>query len=116
RLVFSAKSPPDGHPARLTVRLVAAGTRLHVLLERHVPVEALVVRIADVGYTRRGSGFVNGFQGRECIVTGRLGTIEVDRGGKNYYVCCTGCRDYFKEDPDEVLAEYAAKKAAERDE
>ena len=46
---------------------------------------------------------------RECVVTGGLGTIEVTHNGKTYYVCCTGCRDYFNENAEKVLAELAAK-------
>jgi YHS domain-containing protein len=33
--------------------------------------------------------------------------------GKTYYVCCTGCRDYFNEDPAAVLEEYRERKADE---
>jgi len=34
---------------------------------------------------------------------GGLGTIEVTHAGKSYYVCCTGCRDYFNENPEKFL-------------
>ena len=51
---------------------------------------------------------------RECVVTGGLGTIEVSFEGKTYYVCCTGCRDYFNDNPKEVLAEYFARKEEEK--
>jgi YHS domain-containing protein len=47
-------------------------------------------------------------------VTGGTGSIEVSYEGQTYYVCCTGCRDYFNENPAEVLAQYAARKEAER--
>jgi YHS domain-containing protein len=36
--------------------------------------------------------------------------------GQKYYVCCTGCLDYFKENPDEVIAEYKARKEEARKE
>ena len=44
------------------------------------------------------------------LVTVGLGTIEVTHNGQTYHVCCTGCRDYFNENPEKVLAEYKAKK------
>ena len=49
------------------------------------------------------------------MVTGGEGTIAVTHDGKTYYVCCTGCRDYFNENPAEVLAEYRERKAADYD-
>jgi YHS domain-containing protein len=32
--------------------------------------------------------------------------------GMTYYVCCTGCRDAFNENPSKIIAEYKARKAA----
>jgi YHS domain-containing protein len=45
-------------------------------------------------------------------VTGGLGKIQVSFGGNTYYVCCTGCRDAFNENPAKMIAEYKARKAA----
>ena len=56
-----------------------------------------------------GSGFGKNVTQRECVVTGGLGTIEVTHNGKTYYVCCTGCRDYFNENAEKVLADHAAR-------
>ena len=114
RLVLLAAKPQDELPQRLTFRFVAGGDRLLVLLEKKSPASDQFVRLAEVGYTRQGSGFGQGTSGRECVVTGGLGTIEVTHKGQTYYVCCTGCRDYFYEKPDEILAEYVARKAAEK--
>jgi hypothetical protein len=69
-------------------------------------------RLAEIGSTRKGSSFArNAAGGRECLVTGGLGTIAVTHEGKTYYVCCTGCRDLFLEDPAGVLEEYRQRKA-----
>jgi hypothetical protein len=46
----------------------------------------------------------------ECVVTGGLGTIPVTYMGKSYYVCCTGCRDAFNENPAKILKEWEEKK------
>lgn len=75
-----------------------------VLYERQV--DDRYVRIAQVGYTREGSEFGKGTAYRECIVTGGHGTIAVRHQGETYYVCCSGCRDYFQDNPQTVLAEY----------
>ena len=89
-------------------------TILKAWLERKSPNSDLFVRLAEVGYTRQGSGFGKGSTQRECVVTGGLGTIAVTHNGQTYYVCCTSCRDYFNESPEKVLAEYAARKEAEK--
>jgi YHS domain-containing protein len=63
---------------------------------------------AQLGCTKEGVPFVRG-EGPKCIVTGGAGTIPVTYGGKTYYVCCTGCRAFFNDAPEKVIAE--AKKA-----
>jgi hypothetical protein len=45
-----------------------------------------------------------------CIVTGGLGTSTVSYKGQTYYVCCSGCRDAFNENPEKFIKEYEAKK------
>jgi hypothetical protein len=110
QLVLLADQPRDDLPRRLTFRFTAGGDRMLLLMEKQGASTDSFARIAEIGYTRVGSGFANITQGRECIVTGGLGTIEVSHNGKSYYVCCTGCRDYFNANPEQVLAEYAAKK------
>lgn len=74
------------------------------------------LRMAEVGYTREGSNFGKGTNYIECIVTGGVGTMPVTFEGKTYYVCCTGCRDLFNDDPAAVLAEYRERKEAEKQE
>lgn len=114
-LQLLAAEPRDGLPARISFRFVAGGDRLLVLLERPAAAAGQFARIAEVGYTRKGSGFGRGSSQPECIVTGGLGTIEVSHAGQTYYVCCTGCREYFNDNPAEAVAEYVARKAAERE-
>ena len=113
-LVLTCTEPPAELPARVSIRTVADGDRLLVLFEKRVTADRYA-RLAEVGYTRVGSDFGKGTNYIECVVTGGVGTIEVTHEGKTYYVCCTGCRDYFNEHPAEVLAEYRERKAAERE-
>ena len=111
RLVFTRQSDKPG-PARISLRTVAKGKRLLVLYERSLGTNYL--RLAEVGYTRKGSNFGKGTAFVECIVTGGRGTMPVSYKGKTYYVCCTGCRDYFNENPAMVIAEYLAKKKKQK--
>jgi hypothetical protein len=114
KLILTAADPPAGLPTRISFRTVAHGDRLLVLYESQVAARERFGRLAEVGYTRKGSRFGQGSTGPECVVTGGFGSIEVSYQGKKYFVCCTGCRDYFNDNPEEVLAEYAARKQAEK--
>jgi len=113
-LVATADEPVADAPARISIRLVAGGDRMVVLIEKQLGAEAYG-RLAEIGSTRQGSDFArSAASGPECIVTGGLGTIAVEHKGKKYFVCCTGCREYFDEDPERAIAEYRERKAAEK--
>jgi hypothetical protein len=64
----------------------------------------------QVGATKEGVAFATTDDGPECVVSGGLGTIAVTYQGKTYYVCCTGCRAAFKEEPEKYIKEYEARK------
>jgi hypothetical protein len=64
----------------------------------------------QAGATKEGVPFATTDDGPECVVSGGLGTIPVTYNGKTYYVCCTGCRDAFKEEPEKYIKEYEARK------
>lgn len=116
KLVLETSEAPEGLPKRISIRMVAGGDRLLVLYERKSGLGTNLVRLAEVGYTRTGSQFGKGAVQPECVVTGGYGSIQVTHNGKMYWVCCTGCQDYFNENPEQVLADYAERKAAEKKE
>lgn len=64
--------------------------------------------MAQLGCTKEGVPFVRG-EGVKCIVTGGAGSIPVTHAGKTYYVCCSGCRAFFTENPAKTIED--AKKA-----
>lgn len=113
-LTLAADDARPDTPARITIRLVAAGDRMLVLYEKQLG-EGAYARLAEIGSTRKGSDFAKtAASGPECIVTGGLGTIALEHEGKKYFVCCGGCREYFEEDPARAIAEYRERKAAEK--
>jgi hypothetical protein len=67
-------------------------------------------QVYQVGATKNGVAFAGGDDRPECIVSGGLGTMPVTYKGKTYYVCCTGCRDAFKEDPEKYIKEFEESK------
>ena len=89
--------------------------RTLVLYEKRKPDITNFSRVAEVGYTRAGRRLAKEGGGQPvCVVTGGLGTIEVQHKGKTYYVCCTGCQQAFEDDPEGILADYAARIAKEK--
>jgi hypothetical protein len=116
-LVAAADNPPGTTDSvtRISIRTVAEGDRLLILYERRVDGGDRYARIAEVGYTRVGSTFAKGSGQPECVVTGGFGTIKVTYQGTTYYVCCTGCRDMFDDDPEGVLADYRERKQQEKE-
>jgi len=106
KLTLVAETAEKGQPARVHFRFVASGKRLIMLIEQRAG-KSLYTRLGEVGFTRKGSGFGQGQATVLCVVTEGAGTIPVTYKGKTYFVCCTGCKDYFNEDPEQALAEYA---------
>ncbi len=90
--------------------------RTLVLFEKRAAAQASFQRVAEVGYTRDGARLATAStSGPECIVTGGAGTMEVKYKGETYYVCCSGCRQAFEDDPEGVIAEAAERRKRERE-
>ena len=68
----------------------------------------------QVGATKEGVSFAAGDGKPECIVSGGLGTMAVTHNGQTYYVCCGGCRDEFRANPEKYIKEYEAKRAKKK--
>jgi hypothetical protein len=68
----------------------------------------------QVGCTKEGEDFATGDGKPECVVSGGLGTMPVNYKGQTYYVCCGGCRDAFKENPEKYIKEYEERKAKKK--
>lgn len=113
KLVLTSAAGKDGYVYRLTINRLNEKRTL-VLHERRRAKATQFFRVAEVGYTRNGTSLaVAGADGPECVVTGGKGTIRVSYKGKTYYVCCSGCKQAFEDDPEGVLADYR-KRLAER--
>lgn len=111
-LILTATDPKADGPGRVTLTQPNDARSL-LLFEGKNAETGQFYRIAEVGYTKQGVAFAaSGESGPICIVTEGKGTIPVSYQGKTYYVCCSGCKDLFNEDPAAVLAEYEAKRKA----
>jgi YHS domain-containing protein len=64
------------------------------------------VRIYQVGATKEGMPLASKEDtGPQCIVSGGLAKIKVMYKGQTYYVCCSGCKDAFLDDPEKFIKE-----------
>jgi hypothetical protein len=72
-------------------------------------------KVYQVGATKEGVAFASDGNEPECVVSGGLGTIQVTYMGKTYYVCCTGCRDAFKDEPEKYVKEYEERQKAKKE-
>ena len=114
--VLALQSQPDktGYMHRITIRVLNEKRTL-VLHEKRRAKSSFYTRVAEVGYTRQGTSLaVAGADGPECVVTGGKGTSKVSYKGKDYYVCCSGCRQAFEDDPKTIIADYKKKLAARK--
>lgn len=113
-LVLESHPDKDGAVFRISIRRLNEKRTL-VLFEQRNQGQSFYYRLAEVGYTRAGTRLAeSGSGGPECIVTGGTGTIQVSYQGKKYYVCCSGCKQAFDEDPETFIAEAKQKAAARR--
>ena len=114
RLVMESEPKVEQEIHRVTLTVLNEN-RVTMLLEKRPEQQSFFTRVAEIGYQRDGTRLaVAGNSGPECVVTGGLGTIAVMHQGKTYYVCCTGCRDAFNDDPEGILADYKKRKEAEK--
>ncbi|MGD9855779.1 MAG: YHS domain-containing protein [Planctomycetaceae bacterium] len=113
KLVLESSPDDAGAVSRITVTLLNDDRTL-VLHEQRAANQQRFFRVAEVGYTRAGVRLARPGSGQpECIVTGGAGTMEVTYQGKTYYVCCSGCKQAFDDDPAGIIAEAAERRKRE---
>jgi len=108
-LTLNRVNGPPGDEERLVFSLLHHNRHLYRLESRPTGSTVAFTRQFQVGATKEGVPFADVPKGPECVVSGGLGTIRVSHAGKDYWVCCSGCRDEFKENPDKYIKEFEAK-------
>lgn len=102
---------------RIKMSLPGGGARFVYRFEHKPAGKTIFFQDFQVGMTKEGESFgvKEGQKKVECIVSGGLGTIPVSFKGVTYYVCCSGCRDAFNENPEKYVKEFEKKKANKKD-
>lgn len=103
---------PADQEQRLVFSLLHHNRHLYRFESRPTGSALAYTKQYQVGATKEGVPFADVPKGPECVVSGGLGTSKVSFMGKDYYVCCSGCRDEFKANP-EKYAKEAERKAKE---
>ena len=100
---------PAGESERLVFSLLHHNRYLYRLESRPAGSTISYIRKFQVGATKEGVPFADVPKGPECVVSGGLGTIRVSHAGREYWVCCSGCLEEFKENPKKYIKEFEAK-------
>ena len=94
--------------------VIAQQNNNRYLMEIHRARGSAAFRLRDVAGTQRnGVSFARAdddYGDRTCVISGGLGTTPVTHKGKTYYVCCSGCKAAFDDDPERWIAKFEAKK------
>src|SRR5262249_54120973 len=114
RLTLERNDDKKKETQRLVFRLLHSN-RFTYRYEVKAEGRADFTRLYEVGVTKEGVAFAGkGDNNPECVVSGGLGTLAVGYKGKTDYVCCTGCRDAFNDNPQEYLKEHDERNAKQQ--
>ena len=110
-LVLTSKDKDSGDVQKLTLFTLADGARMMFKSELQAKGKGLFAEQFQIAATKEGESFAGGGgKKNECLITGGLGTIAVSYMGKTYYVCCSGCRDEFNDNPKKYVDAFEKKK------
>jgi YHS domain-containing protein len=98
-----------GDVYRISVNTLADGVRMQMKVEKQEGGKGLFLSSFSLAGNRSGESLGAVAKKAECIVTGGAASIPVSFGGKQYFVCCSGCRDAFNETPQKFIDEAAKK-------
>lgn len=91
----------DVHTVKIST--AAEGIRLNVVYEVQTGGKGTPGTTYKASGNKDGESIAGGAKKAECIVTGGAATISVNVGGKEYKVCCSGCADELKANPDKYI-------------
>jgi hypothetical protein len=109
RLILERTDEGRKEIQRLTFNMLHANRYVYRFEAKPID-QTVFTAVYQVGATKEGVPFASGDGKPVCIVSGGLGTSPVMYKGITYYVCCSGCRDAFMDEPEKYIKEFEAKK------
>jgi hypothetical protein len=113
-LILERTDPDTRATQQIKMNTAAEGIRFIYRVAHRDEGRTLWKRDYLVACTKEGETLGSREKKPECVVTGGVGTLTVSYKGVTYYVCCSGCRDAFNENPEKYIAEYKARKAGKK--
>lgn len=110
KLVLESKDATTGDVNKLILNTLADGARMVVQADVQTKGKGLSNTVFKTSATKEGESFAGGGKKNECVVTGGLGTMTVSYMGKTFYVCCSGCKDEFNDNPKKYVDAFEKKK------
>jgi YHS domain-containing protein len=102
-LRLERKDPKTGDVYRLTMNTAAEGVRFVLRFEKQDGGKGLFASVYQMAGSKEGESLAGVAKKPECVVTGGAASIKVSYMGKDYFVCCSGCRDAFNESPEKFV-------------
>ena len=102
-LTVERVDPASKETQRLTLNTAGDGVRL-ILRYGHKPAGSTLFRKDFmVAATKEGESLGAKEKKNICVVSGGVGTMALVYKGETFYVCCSGCRDAFNENPEKFV-------------
>jgi YHS domain-containing protein len=102
-LKLERADPKSGDVTRLSIETLADGVRMQFKVEKQDGGKGPFSPVYQMAGNKDGESIAGTTKKPECIVTGGAASIKVSYMGKDYFVCCTGCRDAFTENPEKFV-------------
>jgi hypothetical protein len=113
-LTWERIDPQTKEAQRITMNIAGDGVRFIYRVAHRGEGSTIWVKDFMVACTKEGESLGHTEKKNACVVSGGVGTIAVTYKGETYWVCCSGCRDAFNENPEKYIAEFKAKKAGNK--
>lgn len=113
KLTLAEAEPQDGEQWQLAIEQIE--NNRYVLEVDRRRGKGPYQRIDTVNTIREGTSFAisdSDYGEQTCIISQGKGTSTVSYMGKSYYVCCSGCKAAFEEDPERWIAKWEARQKA----
>jgi hypothetical protein len=110
-LTLERTDPDSGQTQQ--IKMNTAGDGVRFIYRGAIKAKGSTVWRKDylVACTKEGESLGKKEKKNECVVSGGVGTMAISYKGETYYVCCSGCADEFRSNPEKYVAEFKAKKA-----